>query len=338
MQKVLVTGGLGYIGSHTVVALVEAGYTPIIVDNLSESPIEVLERIERIVGKKVAFEQLELCDAAAVDNFFNQHKDISGVIHFAAFLLVNESVEQPLKYYHNNLLSTINLVSSMERHGIRPLVFSSSCTVYGAPASPCVDEDTPVQPAESPYGNTKKIGEEILKDSAATGSLDVLSLRYFNPIGAHKSSIIGEFQDGEPHHLVPYITETAIGKRASLKVFGTDYATRDGSCIRDYIHVMDIAEAHIAALDHLEKNAQSGFNVINLGSGNGSTVLEMIHAFTRATGIEIPFELAPRRPGDVPAVYANNNKAKEVLGWSPKRSLEEMLASAWKFEQSLPNE
>jgi UDP-glucose 4-epimerase len=338
MNQILITGGLGYIGSHTVVELIQAGYNPIVIDNLSESPIEVKDRIEKIVGREITFRQVELCDRAAVDAVFEEFPDISGVIHFAAFLLVNESVEAPLKYYHNNLLSTVNLLQSMEAHGIRNIVFSSSCTVYGTPENPHVDENAPVQPAESPYGNTKKMGEEILRDTAATGTVDVLSLRYFNPIGAHPTSIIGEFQDGEPHHLVPYITETAIGKRKELKVFGSDYDTRDGSCIRDYIHVIDIAKAHILAVQHLIDGKTEGFDVINLGSGNGSTVLEMISAFERATGIAIPYSLAPRRAGDVPAVYANIGKAQGVLNWTPEKTLEDMLRDAWNFEQSLTQE
>lgn len=335
MAQILVTGGLGYIGSHTVVELIEAGYEPIVIDNLSESPIEVKERIEKLVGREIIFRQVEMCNKAEIDAVFEEFPGIVGTIHFAAFLLVNESVTKPLKYYQNNLVSTMNLLESMEAHDVKSIVFSSSCTVYGTPENPHVDENAPVQPAESPYGNTKKMGEEILRDFAATGAMNVLSLRYFNPIGAHPSSIIGEFQDGEPHHLVPYITETAIGKRAKLSVFGSDYDTRDGSCIRDYIHVIDIAKAHILAVQHLVDGKTEGFDVINLGSGNGSTVLEMIEAFKTATGIEIAYELAPRRAGDVPAVYANIAKAKAVLGWQPEKTLEDMLRDAWNFEQSL---
>lgn len=338
MSQILVTGGLGYIGSHTVIELIQAGYEPIVIDNLSESPIEVKERIEKIVGKEVIFRKVEMCNKSEVDAVFAEFPEIQGVIHFAAFLLVNESVAQPLKYYHNNLLSTINLLQSMEDHGVKNVVFSSSCTVYGTPENPHVSEDAPVQPAESPYGNTKKMGEEILRDAAHTGAVNVLSLRYFNPIGAHPSSILGEFQDGEPHHLVPYITETAIGKRKELKVFGSDYDTRDGSCVRDYIHVIDIARAHILAVQNLMDEKTTGFDVINLGSGNGSTVLEMIGAFKSATGINIPYSLAPRRAGDVPAVYANIAKAEEVLGWTPEKSLEDMLRDAWNFEQALTKE
>lgn len=337
MSQILVTGGLGYIGSHTVVELIQAGYEPIVIDNLSESPIEVKDRIEKVVGQEITFRQVEMCNKSEIDAVFTEFPAISGTIHFAAFLLVNESVNDPLKYYHNNILSTVNLLKSMEEHKVKNVVFSSSCTVYGTPDNPHVDENAPIQPAESPYGNTKKMGEEILRDFSATGAVNVLSLRYFNPIGAHPTSIIGEFQDGEPHHLVPYITETAIGKRESLRVFGSDYDTRDGSCVRDYIHVLDIAKAHILAVQNLIDGKTDGFDVINLGSGNGSTVMEMIHAFERATGIAIAYELAPRREGDVPAVYANINKAQNVLGWTPEKSLEDMLRDAWNFEQSLAN-
>ena len=338
MVHILVTGGLGYIGSHTVVELIEAGYEPIVIDNLSESPIEVKSRIEQLAGREIIFRQVEMCNKSEIDAVFEEFPTIAGTIHFAAFLLVNESVDVPLKYYQNNLVSTMNLLQSMQEHGVKNIVFSSSCTVYGTPDHPHVDENAPVQPAESPYGNTKKMGEEILRDFAHTGAVDVLSLRYFNPIGSHPSSIIGEFQDGEPHHLVPYITETAIGKREKLRVFGADYDTRDGSCVRDYIHVIDIAKAHILAVQNLVDGKTAGFDVINLGSGNGSTVLEMIHAFKAATGIEIAYELAPRREGDVPAVYANIAKAQRVLGWTPEKTLEDMLRDAWNFEQSLKNE
>lgn len=338
MTQILITGGLGYIGSHTALELIDAGYEPIIIDNLSESSIEVRTRIEKIADRPITFRQVEMCDAAQVDALFEDFPNLAGVIHFAAFLLVNESVERPLKYYRNNLLSTINLLESMVKAGIRNLVFSSSCTVYGSPENPQVDEEAPVQPAESPYGNTKRIGEEILRDCAATGAVDVLSLRYFNPIGAHPSSILGEFQDGEPHHLVPNIAKAAIGKRKKLKVLGSNYDTRDGSCIRDYIHVLDIARAHVLAAHHLIGGSTSGFDVINLGSGNGSTVLEMIRAFERATGIAVPYEFAPRREGDVPAVFANIAKARRVLGWTPALCLEDMFRDAWNFEQTLSNE
>lgn len=335
MKKILVTGGLGYIGSHTVVELIQAGFEPVVLDNLSESDAEVKDRIERIVGRDILFEKVEMCDANALDGVFERHPEINGVIHFAAFLLVNESVSDPLKYYQNNLVSTMNLVASMRKYEVKPVVFSSSCTVYGVPEHLPVNETAPIQPAESPYGNTKQMGEDILRDSSLAYGLRTLALRYFNPIGAHSSGHIGEFQDGEPHHLVPYITETAIGKRAQLKVFGGDYDTRDGTCIRDYIHVVDIARAHVSAMEVSLDENRPAFDVINLGSGTGSTVLEMIYAFQNATGIDIPHDVVARREGDVPAVYADITKAKEVLGWTPEHSLEDMLSSAWTFEQSL---
>ncbi|NVK27106.1 MAG: UDP-glucose 4-epimerase GalE [Flavobacteriia bacterium] len=335
MSKVLVTGGLGYIGSHTVVELTNAGITPVVLDDLSCSDLEVKGRIEKILDSEIIFEQVDMCDKSALAGVFDRHPDLSGVIHFAAFLLVNESVELPLKYYRNNLFSTINLLELMNERKVKSLVFSSSCTVYGIPDSLPVDENASIKPAESPYGNTKKMGEDIIRDASIAHDLKCISLRYFNPIGAHESGIIGEFQEGEPHHLVPYITETAIGKRAELKVFGGDYDTRDGTCVRDYIHVVDIARAHVNAIEQAMKTDALTYDVINLGSGNGSTVLEMIHAFQNATGINIPHNVVDRREGDVPAVYADISKAKRVLGWEPQLSLETMLASAWRFEQSL---
>ncbi|MFN4299583.1 MAG: UDP-glucose 4-epimerase GalE [Thermaurantimonas sp.] len=337
-KKILVTGGLGYIGSHTAVQLIEHGFEPVIIDNLSESPIEVKDRIEKIVGRSVVFEKVEMCNKDEMNALFAKYPDMEGVIHFAAFLLVNESVEKPLKYYYNNLVSTINLLECMTAYKIRNVVFSSSCTVYGNPDKLPVSEDAPVKPAESPYGNTKKMSEEILRDTAATGAVDVISLRYFNPIGAHESGIIGEFQDGPPHHLVPYITETAIGKRPELKIFGGDYNTPDGTCIRDYIHVVDIADAHIYALNRmLQGKMEKPFEVYNLGTGEGYSVLQMVKAFEEATGITIPYRIVNRRPGDVEAVYADTRLANEKLGWKAKYSLVDMLRSAWKFEQTLNN-
>ncbi|NVK04234.1 MAG: UDP-glucose 4-epimerase GalE [Flavobacteriia bacterium] len=334
-KKVLVTGGLGYIGSHTVVELLDSGYTPIVLDNLSTSDLEVMDRIEHISGQRPIFEEVNMCDAVALRKVFEKHPDLSGVIHFAAYLLVDESVHQPLKYYQNNLVSTMNLLELMSEFKVKSMVFSSSCTVYGIPDTLPVNEAESVKEAESPYGNTKRIGEEIIRDATRSEELKTISLRYFNPIGAHHSGILGEFQEGVPHHLVPYITETAIGKRSGLKVFGGDYDTRDGTCIRDYIHVVDIAKAHISALEVATEMEPGVNDIINLGSGEGSTVLEMIHAFQNATGINIPHEVVARRPGDVPAVYADISKAKKVLNWEPVHSLEEMLASAWKFEQTL---
>ncbi|MBI1304980.1 MAG: UDP-glucose 4-epimerase GalE [Bacteroidetes bacterium] len=335
MASVLVTGGLGYIGSHTVTCLIEAGHDVVIIDNLSNSDISMLGRLENLTGEKLTFHQTEMCDKNALDEVFLKHPELSGVIHFAALLLVNESVEKPTEYYYNNLVSTLNLIDCCSRHKVKNIVFSSSCTVYGQPDSVPVNELAPIKKAESPYGSTKIMCEQIFQDAVATGDIRVMCLRYFNPIGAHQSTLIGEFQHGEPHHLVPYITETAIGKRKMLRVFGGDYETRDGSCVRDYIHVMDIAEAHVLALDALMSGKTADFEAVNLGSGEGQTVLEMIYAFKEATGITIPFEIAERRPGDVEKVYADITKATSLLNWKPKRNLEEMLRSAWNWEQSL---
>ncbi len=335
-EKVLITGGLGYIGSHTVVEMIEKGYEPLIIDNLSNTTVEVLDAIEKITGKRPQFEKVEMCDPEEMDRFFTANKGIKAVIHFAAALLVGESVEKPVHYYWNNLFSTINLLKSMKVHGVKNIVFSSSCTVYGNPDTLPVDEQAPFKPAASPYGNTKKMCEDILRDAtaAAASDLKTISLRYFNPIGAHPTSLIGEVQHGEPHHLVPYITETAMGKRDSLKVFGGDYDTRDGSCIRDYIHVVDIAKAHVYAIERqLESKQKQDYEVFNLGTGNGVSVLEMIHAFTNATGKEINYEIRPRRPGDVEAVYADTKLANEELGWKAELSVEDMLKSAWDWEQ-----
>ena len=334
-QKILVTGGLGYIGCHTVVELMAQGYDPLIIDNLSNANLNVLDAIEKIAGKRPQFEQLEMCDEAAMADFFSRHADIEAVIHFAAILLVNESVKIPLKYYHNNLFSTINLLRCMEQHDIPFVVFSSSCTVYGNPSDLPVNEGAPIQPAVSPYGNTKKMCEDILKDTSLAGSTKTISLRYFNPIGAHDSALIGEVQKGEPHHLVPYITETAIGKRKELRVFGGDYNTPDGSCVRDYLHVVDLAKAHVSAIRRQLAGQQAeNFEVFNLGTGHGYSVLDMVKAFENATGIAIKYTIAPRREGDVEAVYADTTKANEVLGWKAELGLESMLGSAWKWEQS----
>lgn len=331
MRKVLVTGGLGYIGSHTVVSLHEAGYIPVVVDNCSTSDLWVKERIELIISTKLkVYEEDVLNNARLLE--IARDEQVLGIIHFAAYILVDESVQQPAKYYRNNMLGLLSVAGVCQDLNI-PLVFSSSCSVYGNPERLPVSEEEAVKKAESPYANTKKMGEEILRDMSAAGEIRTLCLRYFNPIGAHPSALIGEFQDGVPHHLVPYIVETASGKRKELNVFGSDWDTRDGTCIRDYIHVIDIAEAHIAAMELLVSNPDLRFDVINLGSGTGQTVLEMVHAFENSTGVKVPVRLAPRRPGDVEAVYANNEKAKRILNWQPKRTLEEMLSSAWYFEQ-----
>ena len=338
--KILVTGGLGYIGSHTVIELINKGYEPLIIDNLSNSTIEVLERIEKITGKRPEFQQIEMRDKEQLQEvFWSNNQKIAGVIHFAAVLLVGESVEQPLHYYYNNLASTINLLECMKEFEVKPIVFSSSCTVYGNPDELPVTENASVKPAVSPYGNTKKICEDILKDASHAHDINVISLRYFNPIGAHESALIGEFQQGPPHHLVPYITETARGKRKKLGIFGNDWNTADGTCVRDYIHVVDLANAHIFALKSIvESNDNDDFKVYNIGSGHGYSVLEMVNSFKKTTGVDVPYEFAPRRAGDVEAVYADITKATKELGWKPEKTLDDMLLSAWEWENALAKE
>ncbi|MEI6696323.1 MAG: UDP-glucose 4-epimerase GalE [Bacteroidota bacterium] len=338
-MKILVTGGIGYIGSHTVVELMKQGHTPIIIDNLVNSDIEVLNRIEKITAKRPVFEKVEMCNFDEMHRFFTKYPDIEAVIHFAGILLVDESVKEPLMYYHNNLASTVNLLKCMKEFKIDNIVFSSSCTVYGEPDALPVDEYAPIKPAMSPYGNTKKICEDILVDTCKSTDLRCIALRYFNPIGAHETALIGEFQDGPPHHLVPYITETAFGKREKLRVFGNDYNTPDGTCLRDYIHVVDVAIAHISAIERLHnKMSDKDFEVFNLGVGVGISVLDMIKAFETSTGIAINYEIVPRRPGDVEAVYADTRLANKELNWKAERPLEEMMRSAWEWEKALGSE
>ncbi|NVN94759.1 MAG: UDP-glucose 4-epimerase GalE [Bacteroidetes bacterium] len=335
-MNILVTGGIGYIGSHTVVELINRGHNPIIIDNLVNSDIEVVNRIEKITGKRPIFEKVEMCNFNELQGLFRKYPNIDAVIHFAALLLVEESVEEPLIYYHNNLTATVNLLQCMAEFEVNNIVFSSSCTVYGEPDTLPVDEFATVKPAMSPYGNTKKICEDILVDTCKVTDIRCIALRYFNPIGAHETALIGEFQDGPPHHLVPYITETAFGKREKLRVFGSDYNTPDGTCLRDYIHVVDVAIAHIAAIERLkEKKSEKSFEVFNLGVGIGISVLDMIKAFEKATGIAIKYELVPRRPGDVEAVYADTRLANSALNWKAERSLEEMMRSAWEWEKAI---
>jgi UDP-glucose 4-epimerase len=334
--KILVTGGTGYIGSHTVVELIASGYEVVIIDNLSNSSETVVDRIREITGVRPAFHRVEMCDKTEMQAFFEQHPDIRAVIHFAAFLQVNESVKEPLTYYLNNLNSQLNVLQCMKERNIDHFVFSSSCTVYGNPDRLPVDEQAPIKKAESAYGNTKQMGEEILENTVKATRINAISLRYFNPVGAHESALIGEVQHGVPHHLVPYITETAFGKRSQLNVFGSDYQTHDGTCVRDYIHVVDVAKAHVAAIDRLMKGKNhSNYEVFNLGTGIGYSVLDMIGAFTRATGISIKYELAPRRVGDVEAVYADTTRANRELGWKAMLSVEDMMRSAWKWEQAV---
>ena len=330
---ILVTGGTGYIGSHTVVELQNEGFDIAIIDNLSSSNIRVLEGIEAISGKKPLFEKFDICEFSLLNNFFKKNR-IDAVIHFAAYKAVGESVSNPLMYYQNNLVSLMNLLHAMKENNVPALVFSSSCTVYGEPDSLPVTEEAPIKLATSPYGNTKQICEEIIQDTIkAHPKMKSVALRYFNPIGAHESALIGELPIGVPNNLVPFITQTAFGLRDCLKVFGNDYDTPDGTCIRDYINVTDLAKAHIAALKRLIKSEKnSGFEVFNLGTGMGSSVLEVINSFEKVTGVRLNYIFADRRPGDVVKVYASTDKANKVLGWKVQKSLDETLLSAWNWE------
>jgi len=336
-KRIIVTGGLGFIGSHTVAVLCDKGYQPIIVDDLSNSSRDVHRRLEKLTGKELPFYELDLTDERAAMDFFSGIGEVSGMIHFAAFKAVGESVREPLKYYRNNLESLINVLRGCVDYGISNFVFSSSCTVYGESNEQPIPETAAVQTAMSPYGNTKQIGEEILRDVLASGvGLNGVSLRYFNPIGAHPSAQIGELPLGVPQNLVPFITQTAIGKREKLSVFGADYPTRDGTAVRDYIHVMDLAEAHVAALEWLNKQASlNSLEVFNIGTGEGSTVLEVIRAFEKATKSQLKYEMAPRRPGDVTAAYADTTKAQNILGWKTVHTLEDALRDAWNWELKL---
>lgn len=335
MSKILVTGGTGFIGSHTVVELYNAGYEVVIVDNLSNSNPKILDQIETITGIKPEFVELDLCNEGEVKDFAAKYNDIEGVIHFAAFKAVGESVQQPLKYYRNNFYSLINLIEAYDRK--LNLVFSSSCTVYGQPDILPVTEEAPTKKAESPYGNTKQIAEEILQETCAVvPSLNVISLRYFNPVGAHESHLIGELPLGIPQNLIPFITQSAIGKRGPITVYGDDYETADGSAVRDYIHVVDLAKAHVEAIKRLEnKGAESNYEVFNLGTGKGSTVLEVIKAFEKSTGEKLNYTIGPRRSGDVEKVWGDVTKSTEVLGWKAELGLEEMMSSAWNWEKYL---
>ncbi len=335
--KILVTGGTGYIGSHTVVELQESGFDVSIIDDLSNSSIEVLDNIEKITGIKPDFEQFNLQDTDRCERFFKKNKDIKAIIHFAASKAVGESVEQPLMYYRNNLMSLINLVECQRQFGVENIVFSSSCTVYGQPEVLPVTEDTPRKEAESPYGNTKSVCEDILRDAAgAYGNIKALALRYFNPIGAHPSALIGENPSGVPNNLVPFITQTAAGIREQLSVFGDDYNTRDGSCIRDFINVVDLAKAHVVAINRLlsHKN-KSNYEYFNVGTGDGATVLELINAFIKSTGVTLNYKIVGRRDGDIEKIYADTTLANKELGWKAEKTLEETLLSAWNWEKQL---
>ena len=332
-MKILVTGGLGFIGSHTVVELQNEGFEVIAVDNLSNSSIEVVDGIERITGKKPIFEKLELRDKKAVQDFFKKYEDIAGVIHFAASKAVGESVENPLLYYENNINTLVYLLQELQQKEAANFIFSSSCTVYGQAENMPITEDAAVQTAMSPYGNTKQIGEEIITDVAKVTNINAILLRYFNPIGAHSSAEIGELPLGVPQNLVPFITQTAMGLREKLSVFGSDYPTPDGTAIRDYIHVVDLAKAHVVALKRLlDKGNLEKVETFNLGTGTGSSVLEVITAFEKVSDKKLNYQIVGRREGDIVEAYANTDKANEVLGWKAQSSLEESLASAWKWE------
>jgi len=333
---ILVTGGTGYIGSHTSVELLNQGFDVLIADNLSNSYRDVVDRIEEITGKKPFFEEVDLSDPSKTKELFHKYTEIDSIIHFAANKAVGESVENPLMYYRNNLNSLMNLLDNMLNHSIPNIVFSSSCTVYGEPDELPVSENSPIKKANSPYGNTKQISEEILADTAHVNpELRIIALRYFNPIGAHPSAKIGELPIGVPNNLVPFITQTAYGIREELKVFGDDYNTPDGSAIRDYINVVDLSRAHVTGIERLlNKKNKSNFEVFNLGTGRGNSVLEVINAFTKATGVDLPYKIVGRREGDVEKVYADTAFANTELGWKAKESLEDTLLSAWNWEKN----
>jgi len=334
-KTVLVTGGAGYIGAHTLVELISAGYAPVVVDDLSRSSMKLMEGVEKITGKKLPFYQIDCADIARLREVFDQHPAISGVIHFAAFKSVNESVEKPLLYYRNNIDSLLALLEVMREKKVNQFVFSSSCTVYGQPDTIPVNEDAPFKRPESPYGATKQMGERILEDAVkASDALRVVSLRYFNPIGAHPSGDIGELPIGVPNNLVPYITQTAIGKREKLTVFGDDYNTPDGSCLRDFIHVIDLAKAHVSALGEIGRFA-GRFEPFNLGSGIPCSVLELIQSFIKVTGVSVPYTIGPRRPGDIEKVFADPTKSNKGLRWKAELSINDALRDAWNWEKKL---
>ncbi len=335
-MKILVTGGTGYIGSHTVIELQQKGYNVVIADNLSNSEKDVIYSIEKITGILPEFHEFDLCDKKKTSDFFSGNKDIIAVIHFAAFKAVGESVEHPLKYYRNNLVSLINLLGCMKEFKINNLVFSSSCTVYGQPDKLPVDENAPFKKAFSPYGHTKQISEEIIQNNCEKSFIQAISLRYFNPIGAHESALIGELPIGAPNNLVPYITQTAIGKHEFLRVFGNDYNTPDGTCIRDYIHVVDIALAHISALERMmKKESKSEYEIFNLGTGKGFSVLNVINAFEKVSGQKLKYKFVDRRPGDIEKVWADTHLANKELGWKAELDLDAMMLSSWNWEKYL---
>ncbi len=337
-QTILVTGGTGFIGSHTTVELQNAGYNVVIIDNLSNSQANVVDGIEEITGKRPAFEVVDCCDINALEGVFKKYNDIKGIIHFAASKAVGESVEKPLLYYRNNILSLVNLLELMPKYDVKGIIFSSSCTVYGQPdpENLPVTESAPIKPAESPYGNTKQVNEEIIRDFINSGAaIKAILLRYFNPIGSHPTSIIGEMPNGVPQNLIPYVTQTAIGIRKELKIFGDDYDTPDGTCIRDYIYVVDLAKAHVKAMERVLDTDSEALEVFNVGTGTGVSTKEIVDAFEKATGVKLPWSFAPRRSGDIEKVWANPDKANNVLGWKAEATLEEALSSAWNWQVKL---
>lgn len=338
MSKILVTGGTGYIGSHTVVELIESGYDVVIVDNLSNSSVEVLDGIEKIVGIRPAFENIDCMDYVAMDHMFDKYGPIDAIIHFAASKAVGESVEKPLLYYRNNLVSLMNILQLMPVHKVKHFVFSSSCTVYGQPEELPVTENAPILPALSPYGNTKQIGEEIIRDTiySSPENYSSILLRYFNPIGAHASAEIGELPIGVPNNLIPFVTQTAAGIRKQLQIFGIDYNTPDGSCIRDYIHVVDLAKAHVLAVERLiQEKSKDNLEIFNLGTGRGLSVLEIVKTFEKVNNVKVPHKIVGRREGDIEQVWADPTYANEVLNWKAKETVEETLRSAWAWEMNL---
>ena len=341
-ETILVTGGTGFIGSHTVVELQQAGYNVVIIDNLSNSKADVVDGIEKITGIRPAFENVDCCDMKSMENVFNKYNSIKGIIHFAASKAVGESVQKPLLYYRNNILSLINILELMSQHGVKGIIFSSSCTVYGQPSPENlpVTENAPIQKALSPYGNTKQINEEIIQDYIHSGApIKSIILRYFNPIGAHPTAHIGELPNGVPMNLIPFVTQTAIGIRKQLKIFGNDYNTPDGTCIRDYIYVVDLAKAHVKAMERIiEDKGTDSVEIFNIGTGRGVSTLEVVEGFEKATGVKVNWEYAPRREGDIEKVWADPAKANNVLGWKAETSLEDTLRSAWKWQVKLDEE
>ena len=337
-KTILVTGGTGFIGSHTTVELQQAGYDVVIIDNLSNSKVEVIDGIEQITGIRPAFEKVDCCDYPALEAVFAKYPNIQGIIHFAASKAVGESVKKPLLYYRNNLNSLINLLELMPKYQVKGIIFSSSCTVYGQPSPENlpVTEEAPIQKALSPYGNTKQINEEIIQDYIHSGAnIKSVILRYFNPIGAHPSALIGELPIGVPMNLIPFVTQTAIGVRKQLKIFGNDYNTPDGTCIRDYIHVVDLAKAHVAAMTRVLEKDTDPVEIFNIGTGRGLSTLEVVEGFEKATGVKVNWEYAPRREGDIEKVWGNVDKANKVLGWRADTPIADVLASAWKWQEKL---